>query len=148
MHLQKISRWGNSFRAVYKIQGTWKLSLYEVNGIDSSYLINGPELTGWFLRQFRENIWSWNKGPTEDYLNTFNHRFEIKFANNKAEIHLYGTTGGDIPTNCSKASANQCVRNVLSPESYATEWKIQKLTRSEIILTTANINSYKIKLNK
>lgn len=126
------------------IEGTWTLTLYEVNGIDSTELIN--------------------------YNNdTYYYKWTGLHKNKPKDRDLYGTVGGlsggcvisqDNKTlnlyyagkynHAAKAMENnKWYRLYYEPEGGSNHvWKIIKFTEKELVISLTGINNYKIKLNK
>ncbi len=119
---------------------TWKLKLYEVNGIDSTYLIPGAAS----ISDFYEKVITFTytgKNPSPEYkANTF--LFEYKGELNKSAKQLTIVIGHkpltiDDSLQCKVVDGIKYFgRNLLYPESnnYGKLWDIRKLTRHECIL--------------
>jgi hypothetical protein len=133
---------------------TWKLDKYEVNGIDSTNLIN----TGG-LPDFYENFVTFTLSDKREYayeVNNHIYRYygqidlsykQLLMALNKG---LYSNTDS---TQCSGPIGSQtCVRSTLNPEvniNPTKVWTIKKLTKKHLVLETDYRlqNSYRIELS-
>lgn len=122
------------------IKNSWTLTLYEVNGIDSTNLINynGDENYKGFI-------------PMRDGSNiigtlypTFYH--SIQFSDNNRNIRfnteLYDSTKVCI-LNSSHYSG--CYRMIFNPEGRPTNWEVLKLNNKEMILTCTLNKRYTLK---
>jgi len=120
---------------------TWKLTEYEVNGIDStSYLRPGNGVTNFQNAEVKFQI---NNARAHDYFyitKVYNTGFF--FSNNKLSI----TFGNDTASQC---RLNVCERKIFLPESTTRllEWKVIKLTSTEFIISANANQTYKIILS-
>lgn len=128
----------------------WKLSLYEVNGIDSTYLIQTPIVNG---NDFYKDFLCCNYIDKKDYgdlllCGVHNYSYGTRFIHKNSEISFstaYGVKGQCV----SSPSGTSCQRNMFNPEGEGeVVFKIQKLKDNECILTTKLNNSYKIILTR
>ncbi|MBA3665342.1 MAG: hypothetical protein H0W61_14180 [Bacteroidetes bacterium] len=116
---------------------SWKLKLYEVNGIDSTaYITTGNGVTNF---QNDEVKFTLTNARAHDYsYNTKIYYAGLRFQEDKTSI------GFDvIKYNCQN---NLCERNIFNPEfnNYGFYWKIIRLKKSELILTGSANNTYKL----
>ncbi|HRH10585.1 MAG TPA: hypothetical protein PLU73_03685 [Bacteroidia bacterium] len=125
---------------------TWKLKKYEVNGIDSTYLINTggiPDFYEKFLTLKLESKKEFNKytGTSGFYL------YEGKVSTNYREIVIGNLNSlNTIQSQCGILNNNSfCSRNILYPDlNPPRSWSIIKLTNKEFILTIQKSNTYKV----
>jgi hypothetical protein len=139
---KKYPEGGFTKRAPKKIIGQWKITLFEVNGIDSTELINynGDELykkvtfqkedTKYYPRLYGQAHGGNNATVTFNLDNTV--------LNFETQSYYGGKDCGGIPLTC--------IRNILFPESQSSTWKIIKLNRKELFITSQQKNNYLIKL--
>jgi len=132
---------------------TWKLKLYEVNGIDSTYLIQGANNIPDFYGKFVTFIYE-GKDPSPVFsAKTFAYEYGGVFDKLEKEITLGYDPNPKDSTQCKNIqNSTYCVRNLLFPEynQYGKKWSIKKLTKKECILES-NFklkNSYKIILTQ
>lgn len=123
------------------ILATWKLALYEVNGIDSTDLINYNNSEAYKHVSFFKNVSTISlavySSPTEA-ASFQDENSKLKFSN------------GEI-TGIKCDVKNNCYRSFLVPE-VTTEnpsaiWTIQKLSSKEMRLSMAQKNNYRIILH-
>lgn len=132
---------------------TWKLKLYEVNGIDSTYLIQGANSIPDFYEKFVTFTYN-GKDPSPTYsANTFTYEYGGVFDKLEKEITLGYDPNPKDSTQCKIIDNNTyCVRNLLFPEynQYGKKWVIKKLTKKECVLesTLKLQNIYKIILTQ
>ncbi|MGZ3900331.1 MAG: hypothetical protein ACXVNO_10730 [Bacteroidia bacterium] len=118
---------------------TWKLKLYEVNGIDSTaYITAGNGVTNF---QNDEVIFKITTARYKDYF-IKSVVFEQGIALSKDKRYI--TTLNPNINQC--LTSTFCERNIFSPEAETNlyKWKIIKLINSELIITGNFKNSYKI----
>jgi hypothetical protein len=132
---------------------TWKLKRYEVNGIDSTYLIQGANSIPDFYEKFVTFKFKDNDGSPHIESKTFTYEYGGSVDDTNKQL-LIGMKNPTTPLDSSQCkiinSQTYCVRNLLYPEynSYGKLWNIKKLTKSELIIETNwNLkNNYKITL--
>jgi hypothetical protein len=129
---------------------TWKLKLYEVNGIDSTQLIMGVNQINNFYEKFitfkldnKEGFTFKANTALYDYGGTLDQVY-------KEVILSYG----HFPLNnldssqCNYYNSTLvCSRSILLPEGFYTNkvWKIEKLTKKEFVIKNDGLeNKYKI----
>ena len=128
---------------------TWKLKRYEVNGIDSTYLIQGANSIPDFYDQFVTFTYE-GKDPSPIYsASSFLYQYGGAFSKSEKQIKLGYDPVPKETTQCRMIDGTMyCVRNVLFPEynTYGKIWDIKKLTEKECVLesTFKLKNSYKI----
>ncbi len=131
---------------------TWKLKLYEVNGIDSTYLIQGAGTIPDFYDKFVTFKYVSKGDPSIEYSAS---TFLCDYAGIFDYTYKQLTLGIPVPLTrddsmqCKIVDGTRyCSRNLLFPEfnNYGKLWNIQKLTKHECVLKTNHnlINSYKI----
>ena len=131
-----------------KHNGAWTLTLYEVNGIDSTNLINfnGNE-------QYKEVSFFKEAGKYNKDLYARNypaHSYMIDFSSNNTVLTFQSVSQSNnlISTYCHTPSTSYysgCYRLFFNPEGIKCVWSIIKLTRKELILTCSQTNNYKLK---
>lgn len=120
----------------------WKLKLYEVNGIDSTkYITSGNGYTS-----FENNELKFQNITTSKNLIVFTkvYKYTFEFTNRKKTSFLIYPNDNSNDIYCKNSI---CERNILNPENTkftVFEWKIIKLKRHELIITSNKINNYKI----
>lgn len=131
---------------------TWKLKLFEVNGIDSTFLIPGANGIPDF---YKETI-------TFTLINSERGKGSPEYSAVSFLYEHYGSFGlaypemtiGKYPADYTKNDSLQCKtkdnilfcsRDLIFPElNKGFVWQISKLTKNEFIITTQLRNSYKI----
>lgn len=121
---------------------TWKLKLYEVNGIDStSYLLPGNGLTNFQNNEIKFSIIT---ARANDYFaSSVIFSYGLGFSKDKKMIKFMG---GLSTGNIDQCNSGICERGIFNPniiDSFV-DWKIIKLKSDEFIITTSLTNSYKI----
>lgn len=126
---------------------TWKLKKYEVNGIDSTYLINTGGIPDFYERHV-EFIYTEKGDPSITYnANTFLANYFGKLSINGKQLTLANKNNPLSKSDslqCKTLSGQIfCSRNLLYPEinDWAKIWNIKKLTKSELVI----ISSYQLK---
>lgn len=128
---------------------TWKLKKYEVNGIDSTYLINTGGIPD-FYEKFIEFTYAEKGDPSISYnASTFLDNYYGKLSVNGKQLTL-ANKNNPLTKNdslqCNSISGNTyCSRSLMYPEinDWNKIWEIKKLTKSELILSA----SYQLKNN-
>ncbi len=114
----------------------WKLKLYEVNGIDSTNLINTGGDSYFYentLAIFRE------KKSEKLQIQCRNYLYNAILANNKAELSLSFLTKGIGSTQ----------REILNPENLTgVTWKIERLKKKQLILLGSSTYYYRLVFEK
>lgn len=136
---KKYPEGGYAWRTKKNIIGNWTLALYEVDGIDSTDLINynGTD-------DYKEVSVYKNASSYEFKLNNLAPD-RISFSNKK-EIQIQSPIYF-IGIKCiTDLSVNYCYRKYFTPEGpVMANWKILKLTKKELILSQSENKSYKLK---
>lgn len=126
------------------IAGMWTLKLYEVNGIDSTDLINynnDDKYKECTFNRYTKNLWFQGKMGGV-IITTY-----MSDSHKTLEAQASDYYGGYYSSKICKSS--YCFRPYLQPEKVEYfRWQIQKLTKKELILTASYTNSYKIILTK
>jgi hypothetical protein len=132
---------------------TWKLKKYEVNGIDSTYLIQGANSIPDFYEKFVTFKYSIFEVSPKFEATTFLWKFKgtVDDLEKKLNIGLFQNPTKEDSIQCKIIdNINYCNRNILAPElnSVGKKWYIKKLTRTELVIETNwNLkNNYKITL--
>lgn len=132
---------------------TWKLKKYEVNGIDSTYLINTGGIPDFYEKTIKF-IYSSKGDPSIGYLaNTFLYEYSGKIVPTSKYFTLgmsHWPINKEDSVQCKSINnINYCSRNLLFPELKdisSKKWTINKLTGNELILVSDYRfeNSYKL----
>jgi hypothetical protein len=129
---------------------TWKLKLYEVNGIDSTNLINGTSV-------YHDNCITFILDNKEGYsgkAKNFLFDYIIDLGSSPSEEIIIGHNNFP-PTSVDSLQCdlgkNACARNIFVPELNGIGgsgfWQIKKLTKKEFIIENDKLkNTYKIML--
>ncbi len=138
---KKYPEGGCERRGPKNIIGNWKLTMYEVNGIDSTELINYNGNDNYKKNSFVKH----SNGDKEIIVDSKGSIAEkINFKDKNEKIEFYTNDQSSL-----KCISGYCYRNYFLPEgTNYNEWKIIKLTKTEIVLTSSQKNIYKIKLSK
>lgn len=139
---KKYPEGGCERRGPKNIVGDWKLALYEVNGVDSTNLINYNGNDGYKTIRIYKNVGVFQIDQKSSIGNS------ASFTNNNTKIRINGGLVNNGQKCILDAGINYCYRLFFTPESSTIEWEIQKLTKNELIITTNIKNTYKIRLNK
>lgn len=137
---KKYPEGGCERRGPKNIIGNWKLTLYEVNGIDSTNLINYNGDDIYKKIAFLKNV----STISVDYKGYDG--ASAKFIEGNSEI-LFNSSFNMTYYN----SNTRKYRNILVPEASSKTdcaWEIIKLNKKELVLSTTQTNSYIIKLSK
>ena len=122
---------------------TWKLKLYEVNGIDSTYLIRNSATPDFYDITFEMTNKKYSNFTAntvfQKYTGSVGETFNITFY----DIEL--TQQDSI-----QCKSTICYRNIFIPELGTKNrgWNVEKLTSTEIIINKSINNSYRIILIK
>lgn len=140
---KKYPEGGCERRGPKNIIGDWKLTLYEVNGIDSTELINYNGNDVYKTIKIYKNVSVLQIDQKSSITSS------ASFGNKNQTLTITGETDSNGRTCYFENNINYCYRLFLTPEnSHTMDWQILKLTKEEIILTSTQKNSYKIKLSK
>ncbi|MCD6019783.1 MAG: hypothetical protein K0S53_2904 [Bacteroidetes bacterium] len=122
----------------------WKLTLYEVNGIDSTELINYNGSDTYKKISFFKNV------STISVQNWSHRDLGVSFVNENRSLEFRMDTS-TIGIYCiNEDNVNYCNRSYYFPEKNnlrTYEWEIRKLDAKELIIVSSLKNSYKIKLS-
>lgn len=124
----------------------WRLSLYEVNGIDSTNLFQGSNLH--IVENNFASFYISDSHAKNYYCSTFLYDYSISI-DKKSKLLSMGTylspQHNDTSQCFSKSGVLYCQRNIFNPEKNKfAEWQIKKLTKDELILSIQLTNTYKI----
>jgi hypothetical protein len=129
---------------------TWKLKRYEVNGIDSTYLIQGANSIPDFYEKFVTFKLTKEDVTPKFAANTFLHNYAGTIGKAyKIMLFAYDWKTQEDSIQCKTINNIQyCQRNIFFPEFLTRnpEWNIKKLTSKELILSVTLKNTYKITL--
>lgn len=149
---KKYPEGGYHFNFLKNLEGQWNLKLYEVNGIDSTYLTQGSNSITNYTRSFAEFAIAHSGKRADIRLKNHYHGYTVTFNNKKRDmlgVHDDGDRSNFDSIGCLIPNSQQCQRNIFIPNNNQSfTWKIEKLTKSELILSSSQNNSYKIKLSK
>lgn len=137
---KKYPEGGCERRGPKNILGTWTLSLYEVNGIDSTDLINYNGDGIYKKITFLKNVSTFSV-DYKGYVGT-----SAKFIEGNSEI-LFNSSFNMVYYN----SNTRKYRNILVPEASSQTdcaWEIIKLNKKEFVIKAQKQNAYIIKFNK
>jgi len=143
---KKYPEGGYENRGPKTILGSWYLDLYQVNGIDSTNLIdfnNDSEdkyKKVYFLAgsKYSGNITSQTYPITS---------ITIKFRDDNKRLEFHITSDSVlIGSTCYSKYYTGCYRLFFTPECSSTKWEIRKLTKKECFLECTLVNHYYIKL--
>ncbi len=138
---KKYPEGGYTKQGPKRIVGNWRLTLYEVNGIDSTDLINYNGNDNYKNNSFLKHH-SKDKEIIIDSEGSIAEKASFTNKNQKIEFYV-----GD-PSSL-KCISGFCYRNYFSPEGQNyNEWKIIKLNKTELTLSCDLINNYIIKFKK
>lgn len=125
------------------IIGTWQLTLYEVNGIDSTDLINyngNPNYKSINISKLQTSITTHNARIN----NSVGIGFNFTDSNKKLDFSSsYGTIY--CPT---IIPSSDCYKIIFAPEASNLTWEVSKLTSSELIMHANTSNNYTLKMKK
>jgi hypothetical protein len=145
---KKYPEGGYQRRGPKLILGNWKLTLYEVNGIDSTELINYNGDDNYKQIVFINEQTKYNPHL---YVNVDNaNQKKIGFTNSNKYLNISYDHSSKIGATCALDyyNKNKCYRLFFCPEGESTEWKIMKLTKKEFHLTYQLKNNYNLKFTK
>lgn len=120
---------------------TWKLKLYEVNGIDSTGFITAGN--GFTNFENDEVVFKISMKRYKDYfINSKTFSLGAEFIDKKRKLNI----GAAFEGQCINGI---CERDIFRPEhdKHSFEWKITKLTENELILQGKFNSIYNIKLS-
>ncbi|MDP1802450.1 MAG: hypothetical protein Q8L81_13915 [Bacteroidota bacterium] len=120
---------------------TWKLKLYEVNGIDSTNLIQGSNFDNFITFKYVQSEPSIEYRATTSFQN---------YSGTVSEKKILIAYDWDTHNDSIQCNNNYCQRNILFPEflNLNPRWEIKKLTSKEFIISIDLKNSYKIILTQ
>lgn len=135
---KKYPEGGWHYNAFRHLGGSWSLKLYEVDSIDSTYLTQGYNNIPNYLSDFLEIATVHSGNRTE--FGWFSQPLSYSVYINKKNRDVIQLSGNMY--------SQQYQRNIFNPtnEQYFS-WKIEKLTKDELRLTSVNYN-YKLILIK
>ena len=128
--------------------GVWQLALYEVNGIDSTFLLpEGTEVDQYYSTFMTCSKYSKYEKKGYYYCTASMFIYDLSFQNkNRLMAFTPKNNKYCIPF---KTFTNFCFRELLCPESFSTTiWEIEKLRDKECVIRTNLKNTYKIILKR
>jgi hypothetical protein len=127
----------------------WKLKLYEVNGIDSTYLISSLNIPDFYEKHITFTLTDKKQYGYSCSSYLFDHYGYLGASYKEMSVGKLPTVyNGSDSAQCKIKNNNLiCSRDILFPElgQSAFLWSIIKLTKHEFIMTTTLKNSYKLK---
>lgn len=138
---KKYPEGGCERRGPKNILGSWTLTLYEVNGIDSTDLINNNGDAVYKQVSFNKNGSKTSLSITHAGFN-----YAASFKNNNEKVFINGL-GQVLKCNVYQGQ-NYCWRTIFAPEGVDCGWNILKLKNNELIISIQQRSSYIIKLSK
>jgi len=140
---------GYHFNAFKHLEGQWKLKLYEVDGIDSTLLTQGATTIPDYLEKFAD--FPMVHSGKRRQMKLYNHYryYEVYINNNERDaISVYKSSDRFDSLGCLSNNSQMCQRDVFNPTNEKTfNWKIDKLTKEELILVSQSYH-YKLILVK
>lgn len=145
---KKYPEGGCERRGSKNILGRWKLTLYEVDGIDSTNLINYNGTEGYkeIIIYKESSKYSPRMYTRVDQI----FLMTVDFENDHKDVVFGNNENPDIGFTCLPAWYAQdtnCYRMIFTPENDYTKWQILKLKKDEFVLSTKLKHSYKIELS-
>ena len=142
---KKYPEGGFTKRGPKNIFGTWRLTLYEVDGIDSTELINYNNDERYKQIDVKKEQ---TKYSPNFYIKAFAASSNVfRFQDNNTKISL-NTGGGYILVKNCGGTPMTCIKEFLNPEGPQVTWEILELTKHELHLTFKQAHSYIIKMKK
>lgn len=140
-HNAKKHLYGSLFSGYGK---TWRLVLYEVNGIDStSYISPGNSSTSFGNRDIIFN----NNYGDDDKMTGVTPVFSYDISlGKKVSTFSFAPQSRSNTSQCK--SVGKCEREIFRPKRISIEWKVLKLTDEELIISATDENLYRIILQK
>lgn len=131
---------------ILKHGGSWSLIKYEVNGVDSSDLINPANYNA-----FKKNFISFShpQSSKTSYLGiNFRITYSLTFSDSYSKLFFSDASfnGLEYLGTCSSSNVQACQRRIFMPEGDNTIWTIEKFTKKEIYLKCSLKSNYTIKL--
>jgi len=141
---------GYHYNAFNHLEGQWKLKLYEVDRIDSTLLTQGATTIPDYLEKFAYFPMMHNGKRREIRLINHHRHYEVTMGNKKRSIiSVTNINNSNFDfSGCLLYNSQECQRDVFNPTSDRYfNWKIDKLTKDELILVSLSYN-YKLILVK
>ena len=139
---KKYPEGGFIYRNDKRIIGNWKLKLYEVNGIDSTALINYNGNENYKNIMFIEEDTKYN--PTIYCQIDRLTESTIAFNNDNNTVNFREYNGPGVGKQCVNSTSLICYKHIFNPEQNNTVWNILKIKRNEIKLTCNNTSHFVI----
>src|SRR5574343_1614751 len=131
-------------KMLLKHNGAWKLTLYEVNGIDSTELINYNGDENYKNVSFYKEDTHYN--PNLYAANYPHFSYLIKFENDNKLLNFQSYDQSSTKFCYSNNQIyNGCYRLFFCPENKIIDWEIIKLTKTELHLRFSNSKVYNLK---
>jgi hypothetical protein len=127
----------------------WRLVKYQVNGVDSTDLINFGNYPN-----FKEKFFLAMKYSKYSGMPNCTNRFFV-LAANFTDNDEYFTVSSVTPVkmnnnygldSCVSINKQECQRNVFFPEGIKTKWKIKRFSSRKLILTCTQTNEYYLEI--
>lgn len=144
---KKYPEGGFTKRGPKNMLGEWTLNLYEVDGIDSTDLINYNGDQGYKTIIFKSDAPRDNNPKYMTVDRTNQRTITIRNSNKELEIRNDNSSSGKECVTYYFTSY-KCYRIIFCPEGIDSRWQIQKLNKQELILTLQQSKTYQVKLSK
>lgn len=136
---KKYPEGGYIYKRDTYIKGIWELTLYEVNGIDSTELINYNNDA-----VYKKVLFVKPHSNDKDISVTIGGiGYLAYFVNSNKDLNFYSQEGTAVV-----CQTGYCYKMYFVPEGNSVAWHIAKLTNTDMTLTSSLTNSYKLKFHK
>jgi hypothetical protein len=136
---KKYPEGGYIYKRDAYIKGIWELTLYEVNGIDSTELINYNNDD-----VYKKVLFVKPHSNDKDISVTIGGiGYLAYFVNSNKDLNFYSQEGTAVV-----CQTGYCYKMYFVPEGNSVAWHIDKLTNTDMALTSSLTNSYKLKFHK
>ncbi len=136
---KKYPEGGYIYKRDTDIKGIWELTLYEVNGIDSTDLINYNNDA-----IYKKVLFVKPHSDDKDISVTIGGiGYLAYYVNSNKDLNFYSQEGTALV-----CQMGYCYKMYFVPEGNSVAWHITKLTNADMILTSSLTNSYKLVFHK
>ncbi len=134
---KKYPEGGYIYKRDTDIQRQWYLTLYEVDGIDSTDLINyNNDVSYKNIRFLKRN----SNDPDISVFTSGSYYSPSRFTNSNKNLNFYKSNPSSVICN-----SGFCFKAYCAPEGLSVQWEIIQLTSTDMILTCRLNHSYKLK---
>lgn len=133
---KKYPEGGYVYKRDTDILRQWHLTLYEVDGIDSTELINYNNDVSYKDIRFSKR----NSNDPDISVFTAGSNASSRFTNSNKSLNFYKNNSASII-----CSIGYCFKTYYAPESTSSQWEIIQLTSTDMVLTCSLNHSYKLK---